>query len=57
MGWQQTGAECRRCHEGTLTCPKCTGDGRVAGFPGFMIDCPDCKGTGYRCPNHDGDWK
>jgi DnaJ-class molecular chaperone len=55
MGWKEEGPECRRCHERTETCDHCYGDGRVSNFP-VSLECYQCKGTGFTCPNDGADW-
>jgi hypothetical protein len=46
---------CQRCGKKLILCPKCDGEGRIweSGLlGGKYIECPHCKGIGWRCASH-----
>lgn len=46
------GIYCRKDGSALIGCNECGKTGKTRGYP-----CPHCKGTGYKCQRHGGDWK
>jgi len=46
------GKYCEKDKSALIRCPECDHSGKKNGVP-----CVKCKGTGYLCQIHGGDWK
>lgn len=46
------GLYCRKDKSALIACNECGKTGKIRGY-----SCPHCKGTGYKCHVHGGDWK